>query len=93
MFFNYMGQRVKNKRDTFLANILNIRVCYSLATQRLRNTRYVSHIMLPLAMIKDFKCKETETIWEGKRSRKISSDIQYKVLCKLRLSNEERSQR
>ena len=35
-------------------------------------------------MIISFKCKETEKIWEGCRSRKISQNIQERALRKLR---------
>lgn len=35
-------------------------------------------------MIKSFRCKETEGIWAGKRSRKLPQDIQDRCLRKLR---------
>lgn len=35
-------------------------------------------------MIVSFKCKETEKIWNGKRSRKFPNDIQERALRKLR---------
>ena len=38
-------------------------------------------------MIKSFKCKETEKIWQGKLSRKLPSDIQERALRKLRQLN------
>ncbi len=41
-------------------------------------------------MIISFKCKETEKIWNGKVSRKFSSDIQQKALRALRKLNEAR---
>ncbi len=36
-------------------------------------------------MIKSFKCKETEKIWNEQRSRKFPSSIQTRALRKLRL--------
>lgn len=38
-------------------------------------------------MIKYFKCRETEKIWQGIRSRKLPIDIQNRALCKLRQLN------
>jgi toxin HigB-1 len=38
-------------------------------------------------MIASFRCDETATIWEGKRSRRLPSDIQVTALRKLRLLN------
>ena len=35
-------------------------------------------------MIGSFKCKETEKIWNGRYSRKFSTDIQDRALRKLR---------
>jgi len=35
-------------------------------------------------MIRSFKCKETERIWQGQSSRKLPSDIQDRALRKLR---------
>lgn len=35
-------------------------------------------------MIKSFRCKETERIWNGLTSRKLPSDIQNRALVKLR---------
>jgi proteic killer suppression protein len=35
-------------------------------------------------MIKSFICKETQKIWEGKRSRQFPADIQNRALRKLR---------
>ncbi len=35
-------------------------------------------------MIRSFKCRETEKIWHGIRSRKFPSDIQERALIKLR---------
>jgi proteic killer suppression protein len=34
-------------------------------------------------VIKSFKCKETERIWNGTRSKKFQSDIQSRALRKL----------
>ena len=34
-------------------------------------------------MIISFSCKETEKIWEGKKSRKLPEDIQVRALIKL----------
>lgn len=34
-------------------------------------------------MIQDFRCKETEKIWKGTRSRKLPADIQRIALRKL----------
>ena len=36
-------------------------------------------------MIKSFKCKETQKIWEGTQSKKFPSNIQKRALIKLRL--------
>ena len=38
-------------------------------------------------MILSFACKETEKIWEGKRSRKLPANIQDRALMKLRWLN------
>ena len=38
-------------------------------------------------MIKSFKCKETEKIWGGIKSRKLPTDIQERILRKLRQLN------
>ncbi len=38
-------------------------------------------------MIKTFKCKETEKIWNEQKSKKFPSDIQTRSLRKLRLLN------
>jgi proteic killer suppression protein len=35
-------------------------------------------------MIKSFKCKETERIWTGIKSRQFPSDVQNRALRKLR---------
>ena len=35
-------------------------------------------------MIVSFRCKETEKIWQGVRSRRLPSDIQERALRKLR---------
>lgn len=35
-------------------------------------------------MIRSFKCKETERVWHGERSRKFPNDIQDRGLRKLR---------
>jgi toxin HigB-1 len=35
-------------------------------------------------MIRSFKCKETEQIWQGRSSRKFPGDIQDRALRKLR---------
>lgn len=36
-------------------------------------------------MIIIFACKETETIWQGRRSRRLPADIQNRALVKLHL--------
>lgn len=41
-------------------------------------------------MIKSFADPEAETIWSGRRSRKLPSDIQVVALRKLRLLNQAR---
>ena len=41
-------------------------------------------------MIQSFADPETELIWSGRRSRKLSSDIQAVALRKLRLLNQAR---
>lgn len=41
-----------------------------------------------MAMIRSFKSRETELIWEGIRSRRLPSDIQAIALRKLRLLNQ-----
>ena len=38
-------------------------------------------------MIKSFKCKETEKIWGGMKSRKLPTEIQERILRKLRQLN------
>lgn len=38
-------------------------------------------------MIKSFKCRETEKIWGGIKSRKLPTNIQERVLRKLRQLN------
>jgi proteic killer suppression protein len=38
-------------------------------------------------MIKSFKCKETEKIWQGIKSRKLPASIQDRALRKLRQLN------
>lgn len=38
-------------------------------------------------MIKGFKCRETERIWRGQRSRRLPQDIQSAALRKLRYLN------
>lgn len=38
-------------------------------------------------MIKSFKCKETEKIWYGIKSRELPSDIQERAIRKLRQLN------
>jgi len=38
-------------------------------------------------MIKSFKCKETEKIWNEEFSKKLPHDIQKKALQKLRMLN------
>jgi len=35
-------------------------------------------------MIRSFRCKETEGIWEGKASRRLPMNIQNRALVKLR---------
>ena len=35
-------------------------------------------------MIRSFRCKETERIWQGQRSRKFPGDMQGRALRKLR---------
>ncbi len=42
-------------------------------------------------MILSFACKETETIWEGRRSRKLPEMIQERALRKLRQLDAARS--
>src|SRR6185437_4404670 len=42
------------------------------------------------AMIVSFRDRETETIWNGERSRRLPSDIQAVALRKLRLINAAR---
>ncbi len=36
-------------------------------------------------MIHSFACKETEHIWNGRRSRKLPADIQSRALAKLNM--------
>lgn len=38
-------------------------------------------------MIKSFKCKETEKIWNEEFSKKLPQDIQKRALTKLRMLN------
>lgn len=42
-------------------------------------------------MIVDFRDRETETIWSGRRSRRLPGEIQDGALRKLRLLNNARS--
>lgn len=42
-------------------------------------------------MIRTFKCKETELIWAGIRSRKLPGDIQQVARRKLRMLNNAQS--
>lgn len=42
-------------------------------------------------MIRSFADRETEGIWNGRRSRKLPSDIQPVALRKLRLLNQART--
>jgi proteic killer suppression protein len=35
-------------------------------------------------MIRSFKCRETEKVWQGEASRKLPDDIQERALRKLR---------
>ena len=44
--------------------------------------RYTSCVM-----IKDFKCRETELIWQGQVSRRLPRDIQQVARRKLRMLN------
>ncbi len=41
-------------------------------------------------MIVDFRCDETKTIWQGRRSRRLPADIQDSALRKLRLLSAAR---
>ncbi|PPQ29633.1 plasmid maintenance system killer protein [Rhodoblastus sphagnicola] len=41
-------------------------------------------------MIRSFACDQTETIWLGRRSRKLPADMQAVALRKLRLLNQAR---
>ena len=41
-------------------------------------------------MIRSFADAETETVWSGRRSRKLPPDIQTTALRKLRLPNQAR---
>jgi proteic killer suppression protein len=41
-------------------------------------------------MIVDFRCDETKTIWQGRRSRRLPADIQDTALRKLRLLSAAR---
>ena len=36
-------------------------------------------------MIQSFACTETESIWNGRRSRKLPADIQQRALAKLNM--------
>lgn len=47
--------------------------------------------ILYVPMIHSFKCKETKGIWQGKRSRKLPSDIQQIARRKLRMINSAKS--
>lgn len=42
-------------------------------------------------MIRSFANKETEAIWNGRRSRKLPPDIQQRALAKLAILNRVRS--
>jgi proteic killer suppression protein len=42
-------------------------------------------------VIRSFKCKETELIWQGLSSRKLPEDIQNRALRKLRQIDASRS--
>lgn len=42
-------------------------------------------------MLASFACRETETIWNGLRSRKLPGDIQNRALDKLRMLNRART--
>ncbi len=42
-------------------------------------------------MIRNFKCKETELIWQGTVSRKLPRDIQQVARRKLRMLNNARA--
>jgi len=42
-------------------------------------------------MIKNFKCAETQKIWEGRFSKKLPTDIQHIVRRKLRMLNNAES--
>lgn len=42
-------------------------------------------------MIRDFRCKETELIWQGTVSRKLPQDIQQVARRKLRMLNNARN--
>lgn len=42
-------------------------------------------------MIGDFKCKETESIWQGIRSGKLPSDIQQIARRNLRMLNSSKT--
>lgn len=48
--------------------------------------RYITHCVIVI-MIKNFKCKETEKIWEGTVSRRLPIDIQQIMRRKLRMLN------
>lgn len=41
-------------------------------------------------MIVDFRCKETERVWQGLFSRRLPQDIQKTALRKLRMLNNAR---
>ena len=41
-------------------------------------------------MIRNFKCEQTELIWQGQVSRKLPSSIQLKARRKLRMLNNSR---
>ena len=41
-------------------------------------------------MIRLFRCKDTERIWQGQASRKFPSDVQDRALRKLRLVDASR---
>jgi proteic killer suppression protein len=40
-----------------------------------------------VAMIKNFRCKETQKIWQGEISRRLPMDIQHIARRKLRMMN------
>ena len=42
-------------------------------------------------MIRSFKCRDTESIWQGRAGRKFPTDIQVRALRKLRQLNASRT--